>query len=384
MFSHLIFFFNFFFFPEERKKSSAATLRPVCHAGVGEFGETSGAGGLGRNTAPALCSARAHPDLLFTPPCQSWQTRGLLPASLRSRPTAVAPEWQGKARLWPLWRREHRGAVTPPWPPHHGQGLPPPPPCSEPGGDTHIPKTPVGAAPKGGGRTKIPLTAALLGERGGAEKLRSGSGERKVKVAGGGCGERVGALCPRTQLAPPSPGGLVPRSRRGLASAKAVGRGIAGARAGAGANGGGILTGCQSKQKRGEVMSYLLPPPAPAPPPGPWPQRGGRAQPPAHRAPGRQGRASARHLGSRGGTSPTPGSFGWPRGPEVGASLPAMAPVPATPQRVPSASPSPSSGPSKQACRRRKRLLRGFCLPEEKTGLEFARREFEEKGEELY
>lgn len=38
-----------------------------------------------------------------------------------------------------------------------------------------------------------------------------------------------------------------------------------------GRNPGGILISCQSKQKRGEVTRYLLPPPDPTPPPGPRP-----------------------------------------------------------------------------------------------------------------
>lgn len=48
--------FFLFFLSTKRHKSNLATLPGlVCRVGVGEFGEISGVGGMGRNMALTLC-----------------------------------------------------------------------------------------------------------------------------------------------------------------------------------------------------------------------------------------------------------------------------------------------------------------------------------------
>ncbi|XP_074784392.1 uncharacterized protein LOC141971139 [Athene noctua] len=84
------------------------------------------------------------------------------------------------------------------------------------------PNVPTGAAPKSGGEDKKHPNYGFAEGKGEEEgKHRASFGERKVKVAGGGCGEHVGALHPSTQLAP-----LCPGSFRGLGRTKAADGGV--------------------------------------------------------------------------------------------------------------------------------------------------------------
>lgn len=127
---------------------------------------------------------------------------------------------------------------------------------------------------------------------------------------------------------------------------------------GRGRNRGGILISCQSKQKRGEVTSYLLLPPAPAPLPRRLPQRGGRARPRApvllvHIIAGtgapEQYRGAKHPGGGSDGKSPSPSCSSLTPGPSVRVHSPGTAFAPAVPQREPSPGPSPSGSPLDKA-----------------------------------
>jgi len=128
------------------------------------------------------------------------------------------------------------------------------------------------------GRAETTPGVAVLGgrvEERGSLAAAAGSGKWKWLAAGG---VSASGLCAPAPAWHPWPWGFSHRELPGPGGHRSCQRWRLGSGR-EGGNHGGILTGCQSKQTRGEVTSCLLPPPPRRPP-----QRGGRAAP---RAPAR-------------------------------------------------------------------------------------------------
>lgn len=187
MFPHLSFFF--FFFPPKEINQVRPLSKGCFVMSVGEFGEISGVGRMGRNMAPSLCLVRVHPHLLFFPSLQMERAgRGSCHrpcAARQSHQTAADAPWprqRGKSSalgagasrchdpigflgtaVWLCAGTPRAGAVA--------ALHPAAPRCrGARGGTPQNTPVPTGAAPMGGERTKIPPSLALLGGGVGVEE----------------------------------------------------------------------------------------------------------------------------------------------------------------------------------------------------------------------